>query len=286
MGRELAEQLPAVRDLFDTANAILGYDLADICFNGPAEKLNSTVFSQPALFVCGLAALESLRATSPEVVDRCQACAGLSLGEYTAMVFAGGLDLETGLRVVQRRGEAMQRAADARRSGMVSVLGLEPMVLADLCDQIRNEGEVLQIANFLCPGNTVVSGDDEACHRLADAAQAAGAMKVIPLAVAGAFHTSIMEPALDDLQKALDAAEIKTPRIPVVSNVDAQPHDEPEKLRSLLIQQVVCPVRWEESMRALLDQDYDDFYELGPGRVLTGLLKRIHRKTPCQKVPC
>ncbi|HIF33813.1 MAG TPA: ACP S-malonyltransferase [Planctomycetaceae bacterium] len=286
MASELVERLPVVRDLFEMAKGILGYDLAEMCFSGPAEKLNSTVFSQPALFVCGLAALESLRATSPDVVERCQASAGLSLGEYTAMVFAGGLDMETGLRVVQRRGEAMQRAADTRPSGMVSVLGLEPAALADLCDQQRNEGEVLQIANFLCPGNTVVSGDTEACQRLAEEAVAAGAMKVIPLAVAGAFHTSIMDSALDELREALDDAEIRTPRIPVISNVDAQPHDDPDELRSLLIQQVVCPVLWEDSMRGLLAQEYDDFYELGPGRVLTGLMKRIHRKTACQKVPC
>jgi [acyl-carrier-protein] S-malonyltransferase len=286
MGQELAETLPAVRTLFDRAAAILGYDLADVCFNGPTEKLNSTAYSQPALFVCGLAALESLKATSPDVVANCGATAGLSLGEYTSMVFAGGLDFETGLRVVQRRGEAMQRASDARTSGMVSVLGLDIDALADLCDQTRNEGEVLQIANFLCPGNTVVSGDTEACQRLSSAAEDAGAMKVIPLAVAGAFHTPIMDSAMIELREVLKETEIKNPRIPVISNVDAKSHQDPEDLRRILVQQVVNPVHWEESMRALMEQGFDEFYEVGPGRVLTALMKRIHRKTPCHNVAC
>lgn len=286
MGQELAESMPAVRTLFDRATEILGYDLADVCFNGPTEKLDSTVYSQPALFVCGLASLESLRASSPEVVENCEATAGLSLGEYTAMVFAGGLDFETGLRVVQRRGEAMQRAADSRPSGMVSVLGLDIDAIADLCDQTRNEGEVLQIANFLCPGNTVASGDEEACQRLAVAAEEAGAMKVIPLAVAGAFHTPIMDSAVVELREVLEQTEIQSPRIPVISNVDAQTHDDPEQLRSILVQQVVSPVLWEKSIRALMEQGFDEFYEVGPGRVLTALMKRIHRKTPCHNVPC
>lgn len=286
MGRELAEKMPSVRQLFDEAGEILGYDLSEICFQGPTEKLDSTAYSQPALFVCGLAALESLRESSPDVVGQCQATAGLSLGEYTAMVFAGGLDFETGLKVVQRRGEAMQRAADARPSGMVSVLGLDIDKIADLCDQTRNEGEVLQIANFLCPGNTVVSGDQLACERLAGVAEEAGAMKVIPLAVAGAFHTPIMEPALDELQAALQSATIEPPRIPVISNVDATSHSDGESLRQILVQQVVSPVLWEKSMRNLLDDGFDQFYELGPGRVLTSLMKRIHRKTPCHNVSC
>ncbi|MCA9122350.1 MAG: ACP S-malonyltransferase [Planctomycetaceae bacterium] len=283
MGREACETTPAVRELFDRANAVLGYDLAAICFDGPAEQLDSTVYSQPALFVCGLAGLELLKVTSPEIINSVSATAGLSLGEYTALVFADALDFETGLRIVQTRGEAMQAASDAKPSGMVSLLGLELDAIENLCDKARGDG-VMQIANYLCPGNTAVSGSKEACERVAELAVEAGAMKAIPLAVAGAFHTSIMQPAVERLAEVLGAAKISSPRIPVVFNVDAQPHDDPEEIRSLLVQQVVSPVRWEDSMRYLLDNGFDMFYEVGPGRVLRGLLKRINRKTACEGV--
>lgn len=283
MGREACDTLPAVRDLFDRANAILGYDLAQLCFDGPADRLDSTVHSQPALFVCGLAGLEMLKAVSPELIDSVAATAGLSLGEYTALVFAGAMDFETGLRVVKTRGEAMQAASDATPSGMVSLLGLEPDAIEKLCDDTRGEG-ILQVANYLCPGNTVVSGSADACTRIAERAMEAGAMKAIPLAVAGAFHTSIMQPAVECLTTALATAKISVPRIPVISNVDARPHSDPEEIRSLLVQQVVSPVRWEDSMRHLLDDGFDLFYEVGPGRVLRGLMKRINRKTACDGV--
>jgi [acyl-carrier-protein] S-malonyltransferase len=283
MGREACDSLPAVRDLFDRANAVLGYDLAQLCFEGPADRLDSTVYSQPALFVCGLAGLELLKAASAELIDSVAATAGLSLGEYTALVFAGAMDFETGLTVVKTRGEAMQAASDATPSGMVSVLGLEPDVIEKLCDEARGDG-ILQIANYLCPGNTVVSGNKDACARIATSAEAAGAMKAIPLAVAGAFHTAIMQPALERLTTALATAKISAPRIPVISNVDARPHNDPEEIRALLVQQVVSPVRWEDSMRYLLDDGFDLFYEVGPGRVLRGLMKRINRKTACEGV--
>jgi [acyl-carrier-protein] S-malonyltransferase len=283
MGREACDTLPAVRDLFDRANAILGYDLAQLCFDGPADRLDSTVYSQPALFVCGLAGLELLKAASPELVDSVAATAGLSLGEYTSLVFAGAMDFETGLRVVKTRGEAMQAASDATPSGMVSLLGLAPDAIEKLCDEARGAG-ILQIANYLCPGNTVVSGSLDACERIAELAVEAGAMKAIPLAVAGAFHTPIMQPAVERLATALATATITAPGIPVVSNVDAQPHSDPEEIRSLLVQQVVSPVRWEDSMRYLLEDGFDLFYEVGPGRVLRGLMKRINRKTACEGV--
>jgi [acyl-carrier-protein] S-malonyltransferase len=283
MGRELADLLPAARHLFDRAGEILGYNLAQLCFEGPAEKLDSTVYSQPALFVTSLAALEQLRAQSPEVVESCAAAAGLSLGEYTALVFAGVMDFEAGLRVVQQRGEAMQAAADATPSGMVSILGLERDAVESLCEQSRG-GEILQIANFLCPGNLAISGHKAACQRAAEMAEGAGAMKAVPLAVAGAFHTSIMQPAVARLEAALAGVPLKQPRIPVISNVDAAAHDDPEEIRRLLAKQVVSPVRWEDSMRALLAQGYDKFYEVGPGRVLRGILKRIDRKAACEGV--
>lgn len=284
MGAQLAAALPAAQALFDRASGILGYDLLDLCANGPEEKLNSTVYSQPALFVCSLGALEKLKQESPEVVENCAATAGLSLGEYTALVFSGAIDFEGGLRLVQARGQAMQDAADATPSGMVSILGLERPQVENLCERARGD-EVLQVANLLCPGNIVVSGHKDACQRVTQLAEAAEAMKVIPLAVAGAFHTPLMQPALERLASAIAAIEIDTPRIPVVSNVDARPHQDRQETGGLLLRQLVNPVLWEDSMRWLIEEfAIEQFYEIGPGRVLRGLLKRIDRKMPCESV--
>ena len=283
MGRELCSSLPAAQDLYDRASSILGYDLGNICFEGPAEELDSTVYSQPALFVTSLAALEKLRHEQPDVVEACQGCAGLSLGEYTAMVFAGVMEFEAALKVVQQRGEAMQAASDATPSGMVSILGLDREKVEEVVTLARGD-DILQIANLLCPGNIAVSGANEACLRAAEIAVEAGAMKAIPLAVAGAFHTPIMQPAVEKLSAALADVPMSAPRIPVVSNVDAKPHSDPEEIRQLLIQQVVSPVHWEDSLRYLMDHGHDEFYEVGPGRVLRGLLRRVDRKTPCHNV--
>ncbi|RCS41309.1 [acyl-carrier-protein] S-malonyltransferase [Bremerella cremea] len=277
MGKVLYDSLPAAKEYFDRANEVLGYDLASVCFEGPAEKLDSTVHSQPALFVTSIAALAKLRDQSPDVLLSAEATAGLSLGEYTAMVFAGVMEFEDALKVVQVRGEAMQAASDAVPSGMVSILGLEPDAVEKICDEAREDG-ILQIANLLCPGNIVVSGTNDACERAAEIAEKSGAMKVIPLAVAGAFHTEIMRPAVEKLAEALAGVTLSAPKIPVISNVDAQPHDDVEEIRSLLQQQVCSQVRWEQSMRYLLDQGFDEFYEIGAGKVLRGLMKRINRK--------
>lgn len=205
--------------------------------------------------------------------------AGLSLGEYTALVFSGAISFEEGLRLVQRRGQAMQDAADATPSGMVSVLLLDLEKVQEIRQQASEVG-LIEIANYLCPGNLVLSGENAACERAIELAEAAGG-RVVPLAVAGAFHTQIMVPADATLGEALSATTVKTPEIPVISNVDAEAHQEPQELRDVLVRQVVSPVRWEDCMRKMLDAGIDEFYEIGPGRVLTGLLKRIHRKTPC-----
>lgn len=285
MGKACVDALPVAGKLFERASRVLGYDLGQICFNGPAEDLDTTVISQPGLFVCSLAAIEMLRSQSPDVVLACEAAAGLSLGEYTALVFAGCMEFEDGVRLVQIRGEAMQAAADAEPSGMVSVLGLERPQVEDLVQQCRGS-EVLEIANLLCPGNIVVSGHNQACERVAGAAEKAGAMKVVPLPVAGAFHTELMRPALERLKKALEVVPMKRPGIPVISNVDATAHDSPEEIREILVKQVVSQVLWEDSMRKLIADGYDRFYEVGPGRVLRGLLKRIDRSIPCEGVTC
>jgi [acyl-carrier-protein] S-malonyltransferase len=283
MGKRLAETVPAARRLYDRASQLLGYDLAKLCFEGPAEQLDSTVCSQPAIFVTSLAALEALRAESPEVVLSCEAAAGLSLGEYTAMVFAGVMEFEEGLMVVQQRGAAMQEASDRTPSGMVTILGLERVQVEALCEKARQD-DILEIANLLAPDTIVISGTNAACERAAELALAMGAMKVVPLAVAGAFHTRIMHPADQRLAEVLSQVRLRRPRIPVISNVDARPHEDPEEIRQLLIRQVVHPVLWEDSMRYLISQGFTQFYEVGPGRVLRGLLKRIDRSVTCHNV--
>ena len=268
------------KGVFARAADVLGYDLADICLNGPEEKLNATEFSQPALFVSSMAAVEVLRAEQPEVIERASVTAGLSLGEYTGVCFAGALDFESAVKLVQRRGQAMQAAADQCDSGMSSVLGLDADKLSELCDATRQGDEVLQLANLLCPGNIAVSGHKSALERLEPAALEAGAMKVVPLSVAGAFHTPIMDSAVAALTEALGEMPIVDAKIPVVSNVDAQPHTSADEIRDLLARQVVNPVRWEDSVRGMISGGAEGFLELGAGRVLRGTLRRIERRFP------
>lgn len=282
MAKELCSNLPAARNLFEQASGILGYDLADVCANGPDARLNQTDVCQPAIFVASLAAVELLRSQEPDTLAAAQAAAGLSLGEYTALAFAGALSFADGVRLVKLRGEAMQSAAKATPSGMASVLGLDTEKVEALCEQARaTTGQRVQIANLLGPGNIVVSGENAAIDEIEKLAPAAGAMKTIRLAVAGAFHTEIMRPADQTLATALAGMTLQTPRIPIWSNVDAQPHTHGVEFRDLLQQQVLQPVLWEATLRNLLAQGFDKFYEIGPGRVLAGLLKRISRKTEC-----
>jgi [acyl-carrier-protein] S-malonyltransferase len=282
MGQKLAETFPSARALFDDARAALGYDLLNVCVEGPVERLNSTAVSQPAIFVASLAALESLRETAPDAIASCVATAGLSLGEYTGLVFAGMMSFEDGLRVVRKRGEAMQAAADKHPGGMVSVIGLTDEQVETLCAAPEVGGR-LRIANRLCPGNLVLSGDKAACEAVTPLAEAAGG-RAIPLAVAGAFHTDHMKPADEALATALDSINLGMARIPVWSNVDARPHTDPAEIRELLVRQVLEPVLWEQTVRNLLAERVDRFYEIGPGRVLAGLLKRVQRKADCRNV--
>jgi [acyl-carrier-protein] S-malonyltransferase len=280
MGGSLYANHPSAKRLFDTASEVLGYDLADLCLHGPEDRLNATEFSQPALFTVGMAAATVLAELHPHRISAVTAAAGLSLGEYTAVCFAGGLSFSDGVRLVQRRGQAMQRAADAVESGMASVLGLELDKVSELCQQCR-AGQVLQPANLLCPGNIVVSGHLSAIQRLIPAATEAGAMKVIPLTVAGAFHTSLMEPAVENLRAALDEMPITQTQIPVYSNVDAMPHQSADEIRVLLSRQVTEPVRWQDLIGNMVRDGVDGFEEVGTGRVLRGTLKRINRKLSC-----
>jgi [acyl-carrier-protein] S-malonyltransferase len=280
MGRWLCEQHSSAKQYFDRASEVLGYDLASLCSEGPVEQLNETEFSQPALFVVGIAAAEVLRETQPERIESITAAAGLSLGEYTAVCFAGGLRFEDGVRLVQRRGQAMQAAANAVSSGMASVIGLDLDVLQGVCDEARQDGEVLQPANLLCPGNIAVSGHKVALERLVPVAENAGAMKVVPLSVAGAFHTDLMQPAVESLVEALQEMPIADTQIPVYSNVDAKPHQSASEIKDLLSRQVVGSVLWEASIRQMVADGIEKFEEVGTGRVLRGTLKRINRKLP------
>ncbi len=283
MARELCDQVPAARLLFDQARDVLGYDLLDVCVNGPKDRLDSTAVSQPAIFVASLAALEKLRGDAPDAEKDVIATAGLSLGEYTALVFAGVLSFADGLRLVQRRGQAMQDAADATPSAMVSVLGLSLEKVEELCACARPAG-LIEVANHLCPNNIVVSGTKAACDEVEKFAPELGAMKTIRLAVAGAFHTPIMKPADEKLAAALASCELKSARVPVWSNVDAGPHTSPDEIRELLVRQVLQPVLWEKTMRNLLAAGVTVFHEIGPGRVLAGLMKRIDRKADIRNV--
>lgn len=282
MARATCERCPGAKSLFDRASSVLGFDLAAVCFEGPKDRLDATDISQPALFVAGMAALELLKQEQPEIVDRCQLTAGLSLGEYTALCFAGAFSFEDGVRLVRLRGEAMQAAADATPSGMLSALLLDREQAARVRDEAAAAGTI-ELANFLCPGNTVLSGEKSACDRAEELVEAAGG-KPIRLAVAGAFHTVLMKPADEKLAAALAETPVAAPRLPVYSNVDARPHSDPDEIRGLLVRQVLSPVLWEDSIRAMLAAGADDFYELGPGGVLKGLMKRIDRKTKCEVI--
>jgi [acyl-carrier-protein] S-malonyltransferase len=283
MAAEICAALPAARQLFSRAGEVLGYDLLSVCTNGPKELLDSTAVSQPALYTASLAALEKLRQDEPEVEKDVVAAAGLSLGEYTALTFAGALKFDDGLRLVRARGEAMQAAADARASTMSSVLLLEQSHVEEICRKASEKG-LVRIANFLCPGNLAISGDTAAVEEAERLVGEAGA-RAVRLAVAGAFHTPIMQPAVDRLSTELASVPLAMPRVPVWANVTASVYTSPEEVRSLLARQVVEPVRWEDTMRGMLSSGVDLFYEVGPGRVLTGLLRRMNRSTACRNIP-
>lgn len=272
MGRDVAEKHPAARRVFDEANAVLGYDLAKLCFEGPSEELTLTTHAQPAIFTTSLAVVAVLRERA--MLGDVQATAGLSLGEYTAVCFAGCLTFEDALRLVKRRGAAMQRAADATRSGMVSLLGADLATAEQIAEKARGGG-VLVVANINAPGQIVLSGDLEACARVPEVAKELKVRRATPLQVAGAFHSPLMAPARTELEAALRDVPLRDARIPVVSNVTATGVTKATEIRTLLAQQLTSPVRWEESMHALAALGCTQFVEPAPGAVLSGLAKRI-----------
>ena len=281
MGKDLYEEFTPARKVFERANNILGYDLARICFFGPEDKLHSTGLSQVAIFVTSVAVLGVFE---KEVMreEECFAAAGLSLGEYTALYYAGAFNFEDVLQVVKKRGQYMQEASDENPGGMVSIIGLDDEV-EEIAQEASQAGEII-VANLNCPGQRVLSGAREAVILAGRLAEKRQALKVVHLKVSGAFHSRFMATASEKLARDLARVEIKPPHIPIVSNVTGSFVQEPEEIRSSLIKQVTSPVLWQRSMEFLASQGAKKFYEIGPGRVLSGLLKRTLPEAVVQNI--
>ena len=282
MLKDWNERFPEVSEKLDQAAEILKFDLREVCFSGPEEKLKQTYITQPAIFVhsCIVADALASRHLFPEMV------AGHSLGEYSALVSAGVLEFEEALRLVKIRGEAMQEAGEKNPGTMAAVIGLPADVVQQICKQASSAG-IVQPANFNSPEQIVISGSREGVHRAMALAREHGAKKVVELVVGGAFHSPLMEPAREKLAEALHAATFRDARMPVFSNVSAKPEIRGEKLREHLERQLIRPVRWVESVQNMISQGANTFYEVGPGRVLTGLVRRIQkemRPTPIDTV--
>lgn len=279
MGADIARAFPAAMKVYEKADDITGLDLSKICFEGPAEQLNSTTISQPAIFTTSAAILEVLR-TKPATADiNADVTAGLSLGEYTALYAAGAINFEDALVLVQKRGSAMQAAADATEGGMVSIIGLDEETVRNLCAE-AGEGELLVPVNFNCPGQIAISGTKAACERAEALAEKYGAIKAIRLEVAGAFHTELMSSAADALKQALSKCDISQPsHTHTIANITAEYYKSSEEIAEGLARQLTSPILWQKCMERLLADGIEKFYEIGPCRVLTGLMRRIHRKT-------
>ncbi len=278
MGAEIAQSFQVAAEIYEKANDLVGFDLRGLCFEGPAEQLNSTTISQPAIFVTSAAILEVLRTNPPTSGISADVTAGLSLGEYTALYAAGLISFEDGLVLVHKRGRAMQAAADATEGAMVGIIGLDEEKVRRLCDEAA-EGDLIVPVNFNCPGQVVVSGTVKACERAEQLARKYGAIKAVRLEVAGAFHTEMMSGAAESLGKALSNCEISEPsEIKTIANINAEYYQTSQKIADGLINQLTCPILWQKCMERLIDDGLEKFYEIGPGRVLTGLMKRINRK--------
>lgn len=270
MGKDLYENVPVAKELFEKANEILGFRITDIMFSGTDEELKQTFVTQPAVFLHSVIMAKALgEEFKPDMV------AGHSLGEFSALVAAGALDFEDGLRLVAKRAAAMQKACEAQPSTMAAVLGLEDQVVEDICAKIDG---VVVAANYNCPGQLVISGSIEAVDAACEQLKAAGARRALRLPVGGAFHSPLMEPAKVELQAAIEAAPFKAPVCPVYQNVDAKPYTDPEQIKANLIAQLTAPVRWTYIVQNMLADGADSFVELGPGTVLQGLIKKVNRE--------
>ncbi len=280
MGADLYEAFEPARTVFDIAEQATGLPLKKACFEGPADELARTDICQPAILTVSAAALAVLgELLGPERIDafRPAALAGLSLGEYTALYAAEAMDLSTAVKLLAERGRLMQQAAEAAPGGMVSVIGLDEPAATALAEEAA-EGSPLTCANFNCPGQIVLSGAADACKRAEQLADKHNARAAIPLDVAGAFHSELMRPAADGLAGTLAAVEFREPKTPVLANVDAAPYASASEIPAKLLAQLTSAVRWQQCMERMLADGIERFYEIGPGRVLAGLMRRIDRK--------
>ena len=279
MGRALAQRFPEAREVFETADRVLGFQLSRICWEGPEDELKQTSNAQPALLVTSVAALRLVRAAglAPAAV------AGHSLGEYSACVAAGSLEFEDALRLVRRRGELMMRAGVERPGTMAAFLGLERAEVEDVCRAASDVG-VVEPANLNAPGQVVVSGDVAAVERACELAKAKGAKRAIRLEVSGAFHSPLMAPVTTGLDIALRATSFRDARCPVFANVSAEPATRGSAIREALERQLLGAVRWEDSMRRMRESGIEGFVEIGAGRVLRGLMRTIDREIPTWNV--
>lgn len=271
MGKNLYDQSPLAKDLFDQANEILGFSITDIMFEGSDEDLRQTKVTQPAIFLHSVILAKTLGVDfKPDMV------AGHSLGEFSALVASGALSFEDGLRLVHKRALAMQKACEARPSTMAAILGLSDEVIEGVCASITDE--VVVPANYNCPGQVVISGSNEgidiACQKLTEA----GAKRALKLSVGGAFHSPLMEPARLELAAAIENTPFSTPICPIYQNVNAQPQTDPSIIKANLVAQLTSPVRWTQSVLAMVADGADVFTELGPGAVLQGLIKKISKE--------
>lgn len=269
MGKDLYENNAKAREMFDKANEILGFNITDVMFEGTADDLKQTKVTQPAVFLHSVVLAATMGDEfNPDMV------AGHSLGEFSALVAAGAMAFEDGLKLVAARARAMQKACEAKPSTMAAVLALSDEKVEELCDSV--EGTVVA-ANYNCPGQIVISGEIEAVDAACAKALEAGAKRALRLPVGGAFHSPLMEPARQELAAAIEATEFSTPRVPVYQNVDAKPHTDPAEIKADLVAQLTAPVRWTRSVQNMIADGATEFIEVGPGKVLRGLVGKIDR---------
>lgn len=276
MGADFYEQFPAAAQVYDAADDILKQKISQICFKGPETNLQATNNAQAAIFVTSVAIYRVLESLG-KLTTQPAAYAGLSLGEYTALHLAAAVDFESALKVVKSRGQLMQEAAEANPSTMLALVGADEATAAKICEQAKSQG-VIVAANFNAPGQIVLSGGIDACAKAAEIATAMG-LRGVPLNVAGAFHSPLMQKAADAMSVVLEPVEFQPPTAPVISNVTATPHGESSfEIKLQLVNQIVAPVRWHQSMETLLNNGFEEFLEIGPGRTLSGLMRKINRK--------
>ena len=280
MGKDLYESSELARELFEKANEILGYRITDIMFGGTDEELRQTKVTQPAVFLHSV-----IRALCLGDDFKPAMTAGHSLGEFSALVAAGALSFEDGLRLVYARAMAMQKACEAAPSTMAAIIGLTDEQVEQICAEVSEEGNgVVVSANYNCPGQLVISGNVEAINVACERIKAAGAKRALPLKVGGAFHSPLMQPAKEELQKAIEQTEISTPSCPVYQNVDGKPHVDPAEIKTNLIAQLTSSVRWTQCVQNMIADGADDFTECGPGKALQGMISRISRDVTIQGI--